>query len=296
MYKDIFISYLQLEKRFSHNTILAYANDLTQFCEFTNSTYGQIDSDKIDLNIVRSWIVELYENKISARSINRKITTLKSYFKFLVKQGIIMHNPAIELSSLKTNKNLPVFVDQDVMAEVFVHLPIDNSYSSSRDCIIVEMLYGLGLRVSELINIRENDINFEQLQVKVLGKRNKDRIIPFGNQLKKSLLFYLKSKKETFSFADHNDYLLLTDKGKKVYPKLIYNTVKDYLSVITTMDRKSPHVLRHTFATHLLNNGADLNAIKELLGHSNLSATQVYTHTMFEKLKTIYKQAHPKAQ
>jgi integrase/recombinase XerC len=234
---------------------------------------------------------------MSPRSINRKKTALKSYYKFLIKEGIITENPMNKVISPKTSKRLPVFVEKEKMEKLLDsnELNFGDDYTGIRNLMIIEILYATGMRVSELVNLKVTDVDLYNSTIKVLGKRNKERIIPFAKKLRVTIDKYNKIKEETFFGEDTADQFFLTSGGKKIYQKLAYRVVNYYLSIITTLDKKSPHVLRHTFATHMLNNGADLNAIKELLGHANLSATQVYTHNTIEKLKNIYKQAHPRA-
>lgn len=242
---------------------------------------------------IREWIVYLMENNISARSINRKISTLKSFFKFLHREGHITKNPLLKISSPKNQKKLPSFVEKNKMDLLLDKIEFANDFEGVRDSLIIEILYLTGIRLSELINIKLTDVDFGEKAIKVLGKRNKERLVPITNELINSINYYIKHRNQLKHIE--NNYLLLTQKGEKVYPKLIYRIVNRYLELVTTIEKKSPHVLRHTFATHMLNNGADLNAIKEILGHANLSATEVYTHNTFEKLKSIYKQAHPRA-
>jgi len=232
-------------------------------------------------------------NSISARSINRKITTLKSYYKYLLREDIVAINPMVKIISPKMAKSLPVFVEKKQVLSLLEDYSFDESFSGTRNKLIIEMFYCTGMRLSELINLKVSNIDIESLQIKVLGKRNKERIIPFSITLKNALSKY-REKLNKEGFID-NKYLFITEKGKRIYEKLAYRVVNSYLNIVTTIDKKSPHTLRHTFATHMLNEGADLNAIKELLGHANLSATQVYTHNTFEKLKSIYNQAHPRA-
>ena len=289
--RDSFIQYLQFEKRFSNHTVLAYSTDLSQFYDYLQATYKITELRDISHTLVRSWIVSMMEAKISARSINRKVTTLKTFYKYLLRQNIVKENPMLKVQSPKMSKRLPVFVEKDKMNQL-----LDNQESFEEDPdklrnkLIIELFYATGMRLSELINLKQGSIDLSKGQLKVLGKRNKERIIPFGPELGREIKAWLDSKKE------EEPELLFTGKsGKKLSEKLVYTIVKKYLSGVTTIDKKSPHVLRHTFATHMLNNGADLNAIKELLGHANLSATQIYTHNTVEKLKNIHKQAHPKA-
>ena len=287
--KDGFIQYLQFEKRFSNHTLAAYANDLIQFIAYLEKTYEIKSMEEVNHTLVRSWIVSLMESKLSPRSVNRKITTLKSFYKYMLRQGKITENPMLKILSPKTSKRLPVFVEKEKMDMLLDVVDFGEDVEGQRNKLIIEVFYATGIRLSELINLKQADIDFHQCQLKVLGKRNKERIIPFNKEIKATIESYIKSKKDL-----PNEFLFETKKGKRLAEETVYGVVRSYLSLVTTIDKKSPHVLRHTFATHMLNNGADLNAIKELLGHANLSATQVYTHNTVEKLKSIHKQAHPK--
>jgi len=242
--------------------------------------------------MIRSWLVSLMEHEVAARSVNRKLSSLKSFYKFLLHEGELTENPIRKVTPPKTAKRLPVFVEKDKMEKLFENADFGEGYPALRDNAILEMFYSTGMRLSELVNLKETDIDFHHDTIKVLGKRNKERLIPFSKRFELLLKSYLDCKKSTFGAV--ND-LFLTDKGGKIYPKMIYFIVTRQLGTVTTLEKKSPHVLRHTFATHLLNNGAELNAVKELLGHASLAATQVYTHNTIDKLKRIYKQAHPKA-
>ena len=289
-----FIQYIQYEKRYSIHTITAYKMDLEQFLKFITTEYEISEISEVTHHIVRNWIVSLMENSINPRSVNRKITTLKSYFKFLLKEGVIIINPMQKIVSPKTSKKLPVFVEKEKINLLFDKIEFGNDFIGLRNRLIIETFYMTGIRLSELINLKQMNIDFYNNNIKVLGKRNKERIIPFTNRYKESLEEYIKSK-ESLNIKPTDDLLFVNEKGKKIYQKLVYRLVISYLSLVTTIEKKSPHVLRHTFATHLLNNGANLNAIKELLGHANLSATQIYTHNTIEKLTNIYKQAHPRA-
>lgn len=288
-----FVQYIKFEKRFSPHTILAYQSDLEQFFDYQLKTYEVADVREINHPMIRSWIVSLMEAKISTRSINRKITTLKTYYKFLIRDKAVESNPMFKIQSPKTAKRLPVFVDQNKMDLLFDTLNFGEGFEALRDRVIMELLYATGMRLSELVNLKEKDIDTENGQVKVLGKRNKERIIPFTNRLGKLITEYLEARKKYFE--GDSGILFMTGKGKPIYQKLVYRIVTQRLGEVTTLDKKSPHVLRHTFATHMLNHGADINSIKEILGHANLSATQVYTHNTIEKLKKVYKQAHPRA-
>lgn len=296
MFLARFIQYIQFEKRYSPHTVSAYQSDLDQFIRFLNTPEETITHpSEITHHLIRNWMVAMMSEDITARSITRKIATLRKYFKFLLQEGIITHNPASKINTPKSPKNLPVVVEDAKLTqmlddnEVFSH-----DFKGVRDKLVIETLFGTGMRLAELLGVKETDINIYEGTVKVLGKRNKQRIIPINNELKLLISEYLDLKKNQ-NFNNNSLTLLVTDKGADAYPKLIYLIVQKYLSYISTQNKKSPHVLRHTFATSLLNRGADLNAIKELLGHANLSATQIYTHNSVERLKSIYKQAHPKA-
>jgi integrase/recombinase XerC len=243
--------------------------------------------------MIRSWLVEELNNGNSARTVNRKITSLKSFFKFLVKEEVIKVNPTLKISSSKTSKKLPQFVGVDDMNKLLDKLKFNEDFSGYRDKLIIEIFYSTGIRLSELINIKVTDCDSVKKQIKVLGKRNKERIIPLTKELIKSIENYMTLRNQVR--AVDRSYLLLTDSGKKLNSSLVYRKVNNLLKDVTTLDKRSPHILRHTFATHMLNNGADLNVIKELLGHASLSATEVYTHNSIDKLKQIFNNAHPRA-
>ncbi len=297
MHSNSFIKYLQFEKRYSSHTIRSYSIDLDQFFSFCKHSLKHFDPLNISHKIIRSWIVYLMENNISPRSVNRKITTLKSFYKFLIREKLIAHNPLDKILSLKINKKLPFFVEEaqmNILLSGTSGIDFGDDYEGFRNRLIIEMFYLTGIRLSELINLKNTDVDTHNLTIKVLGKQNKERIIPFSKNLKKSIDEYVEKKNKSLNLQKNN-YFFLTKKGNKIYEKLVYRVVNKYLHFVTTIEKKSPHILRHTFATHILNKGADLNAIKELLGHANLSATQIYTHNTFEKLKKIYKQAHPRA-
>ncbi|CAN5566698.1 tyrosine recombinase XerC [soil metagenome] len=287
--RDSFLQYLQFEKRLSRHTIVAYSGDLDQFFLYLETVYKIKSISEINHTVLRSGLVEMMDQKISPRSVNRKITTLKTFYKYLLRQNIATENPMLKIMSPKTAKRLPVFVEKDNMNVLIDSDAFGEDFDGTRNKLIIELFYATGMRLSELINLKQQDVDLHACQLKVLGKRNKERIIPFSNEMKNSIQNYI-SKKSGLT----TQFLFEMESGKKMYEKLVYRLVNKYLSIITTIDKKSPHVLRHTFATHMLNNGADLNAIKELLGHANLAATQIYTHNTVEKLKTIHKQAHPK--
>jgi integrase/recombinase XerC len=293
---NTYLKYLLHEKRYSEHTILSYRNDLQQL----NSHILQIDASMncIHANhkILRSWIVSLIEKEVSPRSVNRKIATLRSFYKFLHSREIIENNPTLKLTPLKTDKPLPGFIQEKEMDHLFdsQKIPFGEDFSALRDKMILELFYGTGIRLSELIGVKDESFSLYDQTVKVLGKRNKERVIPLTKEIVNSIRTYIAKRNE--QFGDSRDkFFLLTDTGEKCYPMMVYRTVKKYLGYITNSSKKSPHVLRHTFATHLLNKGADLNAVKDLLGHSSLAATQVYTHNSLDKLKSVFDQAHPKA-
>lgn len=292
-YKESFLTYLKNQKRYSDHTIRAYSDDLNQFYLFCGINQPEEEILKVNHKIIRKWVAVLMDSKLSARSVRRKISTLKSFFKYLLKNSIVAENPVRGVVSPKLEKKLPEFVNVDQMNSLLTGSDFGTDFKGLRNRLIIDMFYQTGMRLSELINLKIVDIDTDYMQLKVLGKRNKERIIPLMYGLRNSIDEYLNKRVKIEKYDEK--YLFLTEKGKKMYPRLIYRIVNNYLRLITTVDKKSPHVLRHTFATHMLDAGADLNAIKELLGHSNLSATEIYTHNTFEKLKAIYKQAHPRA-
>jgi integrase/recombinase XerC len=289
-----YIKYLKLERRYSLHTVEAYNNDLLQFANFISDLY-KVDILEVDYSIIRAWIVYLNSNEISKRSINRKITSLRSFYKYQIVLGVIELNPAAKITLLKTDKPLPTFVEEESMDKMFSQVEFPDDYNGVLAKTMIDLLYSTGIRVSELVNLQIDRIDWVGQSIKVLGKRNKERIIPITTVLIAQLERYKMMRNTVVNSNSDSIYYFLTFKGKKVYNKLVYRNINYYLSLVTTISKKSPHVLRHTFATHLLNKGADLNAIKEILGHASLSATQIYTHNSIEKLKNIYKQAHPKA-
>lgn len=292
-YRESFLKYLKFEKRCSENTLVAYRKDLDQFEEFVFKTVGDFDVRTIDTKLIRSWVVELMEQGSAAKTATRKITSLKSFFRYLLRQEIIEVSPADGVILPKVPKKLPIFVDENSLHHLLDDGYFQSDFEGVRDKLILSLFYGTGIRLSELINLKQNQIFFSEHLVKVLGKNNKERIVPYPRSLNSLFEEYILIRDANFGPSEQPFFL--TSKGKKVYEKLVYRVVKKYLALVTTLEKKSPHVLRHSFATHLLNHGADLNAVKELLGHSNLAATQVYTHTTTEKLQSIYKQAHPRA-
>ena len=290
--KGRFIKYLRFEKRLSENTVISYETDLNQFLSFYKEYSTSQKIEKVDKRTIRSWIVKLSLSNLSAKSINRKIASLKSFFKFLVKRDLIKKNPSSHVTSLKTDQKIPAFIKEKDINFLFKNIDVKEDCTGQRDLLILELLYGTGIRISELINIKISDINFAKKEIKVVGKRNKERIIPMHNNAIYQTKKYLQlAEKEGYE----NQYLLITKKGEKIYPMLINRIVKKHLSTLINSKKYNPHLLRHTFATHILNKGGDLNSIKDLLGHSSLAATQVYTHNSIEKLKETFNSSHPRA-
>jgi integrase/recombinase XerC len=290
---ESFLNYLRFEKRFSPHTVLSYQNDLTQFETFLKTTFEE-EPSQASYGLVRSWIVQLSELKLDPLSINRKIASLRSYYKFLLRQNVIQKSPMAKIKVLKTRKKLPHFVKESEMVSVLDQRPFDDSLAGWRQRLVLELLYGTGMRLSELINLRENQVNLNERTIKVLGKRNKERVIPFADSLVPIITGYRAVRNREIPMQDHG-LLLVNDTGGRCYPMLIYRLVRKHLGEFTSVEKKSPHVLRHSYATHLLNKGAEINAVKDLLGHSSLAATQVYTHNSMEKLKKVFEKAHPKA-
>ncbi len=289
MHQEKFVNYLSSEKRFSEYTIVAYSTDLSQFIQFLSANFQIKDEvSEINFQIVRSWIASLLEEGVSPRSVNRKISTLKTYFRYLIREQVILESPMLKVVAPKSKKRLPVFIEEYQIESLLNEVKFDDGFVGERDKLIIELFYVTGIRLSELINIKVSDVDYNNNLIKVLGKRNKERLIPLSVSIINNIKLFTKKN-------DVNNYLFTNLGGTKVYTKLVYRVVKKYIGKISSINKKSPHILRHTFATHMLNNGADINAIKELLGHANLSATQVYTHNTIEKLKSVYKQAHPRA-
>lgn len=287
-----FFDYLKFEKRVSPHTIISYTADIEQLSDYLSYTYKINDITEANHLYIRSWIVSMMQQNISPRTVNRKISCLKTLYKFLLRQKLVTENPMLKIQSPKTSKRLPVFVERDKIEKLFEPEKFSEDFEGQRNRLIMEFFYATGMRLSELINLEDKNINLYELSIKVLGKRNKERAIPVTFSLKTSIEKYLKERnKLTVTYPN----FFLSKTGKKMGPKAVYRIVNLALGNITTLSKKSPHVLRHTFATHMLNNGADINAIKELLGHSSLAATQVYTHNTIDKLKNIHKLAHPKA-
>jgi integrase/recombinase XerC len=290
---NAFLDHIKFEKRFSVHTLRAYGDDLRVFWDFLAAQFEVRDPQSISPAMVRSWMASMTLIKMQPKSINRKISSLKSYFKFCLQQGIIASNPAKSVQVLKSRKRLPAYVEEDSMEKLLRNTPFPDDRTGITEYLIVSLLYHTGMRVSELVNLKMSQVDIPRSQIKVLGKGNKERIIPIGKELVEKIGEYLQKRNENPDeiFADA---LVLTGKGKAFSSRQIYDIVKKHLSTVTTAEKKSPHVLRHSFATHLTGNGAELNAVKELLGHSSLAATQVYTHNSIERLRDIHKKAHPK--
>jgi integrase/recombinase XerC len=289
-----FIDYLKFQKRYSQHTIISYQTDLSAFFDFIETVFGNTALPDIKATFVKTWLASLKEQGLEAKSINRKISSLKSFFKYQLKEGSVEASPMSTIISPKTNKRLPQFVEKADINTLFSYVEFPGDWQGKTDRLLLQLFYNTGIRQAELVSLKERQVDRYKSSIKVLGKGNKERVIPVSGELLDLLKTYSEEKKKTFVHYDA-EVLLVNGKGKKLYPKYVYNAVKKYLSKVTTIGKKSPHVLRHTFATHLMNNGADLNAVKELLGHSSLAATQIYTHNSIEKLKDVHKKAHPKA-
>lgn len=294
-YQD-FIDYLRYEKRVSPHTVTAYERDLSQFFSFLQEKLEVNQLSDVHTEDIRAWIISLLEDEsLQAKSVNRKISAVRAFYRYKLKIKELTTNPTLSIHAPKIPKKLPQYVDVKDMEHLFSDIPFEDSFEGVRDRTILELFYATGMRLSELLNIKTQDIHLQDNTVKVLGKRNKERIIPFGNKLSELLTIYLGYLEKKFVEGTKNNYIFVTAKGEQLYPKAVYRIVRKYLDMVTTIDKRSPHVIRHTFATHMLNNGADLNAIKTILGHSSLASTQVYTHNSIEQLKSIYNQAHPRA-
>lgn len=293
-HKESFLQYLQVEKRYSLHTVRSYLNDLDQFYRFLSSLGLPEDAAGVTSYDIRAWIVSMLDNGYSTISVHRKISCLRVFYRYLRKEGIINSDPLEKVVLPKRKKHLPVFIEEEAINKLLDNYSFGDSFAGIRNRTIVELLYVTGMRRAELIGLRDNDVDLVDGSLKVTGKRNKQRIIPVIKPFISRLEEYIRVRNENVQPVA-NGWFFITDKGNKLYDKYVYNTVNSYLSMVTTIEKKSPHILRHTFATHMLNHGADLNSIKELLGHANLSATQIYTHNTFEKLKKVYKQAHPRA-
>ncbi|SOD92801.1 tyrosine-type recombinase/integrase [Spirosoma fluviale] len=291
-----FLAHIRYEKRLSHHTLTAYTNDLEQFCTFLLAECNIDQPERADFRHVRSWIVSLVESGMDKSSVNRKIATLRNFFGFLLRRKVIDFDPMSKIQALKASKRLPQYVEEKPMEMLLDDIEFPDTFEGARDKLVLELLYGTGIRLSELTGLKTTDVNLYEKTIIVLGKRNKHRIVPLNQPLFELIQQYIVLKEKEFHGQADGVNLIVSDKGVAAYPVLIQRIVKRHLTLVTTLGTKSPHVLRHTFATHLLNRGADLNAIKDLLGHSSLAATQIYTHTSLDQLKKTYDQAHPKAK
>ena len=293
-HKESFLQYLQIEKRYSPHTVRSYLNDLDQFYAFLSSLGLPEDPVSATSHDIRAWIVSMLDNNYSTVSVHRKISCLRVFYRYMRKEGILKSDPLEKVVLPKRKKTLPVFIEEEALTRLLDNYSFGDGFAGIRNRTIIEILYLTGMRRSELVGLKDNDVDLAEGSVKVTGKRNKQRIIPLLKPFLARLQEYIKVRNDNVETLN-NGWFFITDKGNKLYDKYVYNTVNSYLAMVTTIEKKSPHILRHTFATHMLNRGADLNSIKELLGHANLSATQIYTHNTFEKLKKVYKQAHPRA-
>jgi len=293
MHFNHFIEYLTLEKKYSKHTVTAYHNDLNNFLEFSIKEYEVTNLKDVNYSVIRSWIVSLVDSGISNRTVNRKISSLKTYYKFLLKTSQIEINPLVKHKALKTSKKIQVPFSEKEIDNVLELLDAENDFKGLRNKLIVELFYSTGIRRAELVNLKLFDVSVTQKTIKVLGKRNKERIIPLLPSVIKTVNEYLEVRDEITPIKD-NAFLFISEKGVKIYETLVYRIINSYFSKASEKIKKSPHILRHSFATHLLNEGADLNAVKELLGHSSLASTQVYTHNSIAKLKEVYKNSHPR--
>jgi integrase/recombinase XerC len=287
-----FIDYLKFEKRYSVHTVHAYRDDLEQFFLFTESTFGETPIESVTTAFVRSWLASLKEQKISSKSINRKISSLKSYFKYMLRIGLLDKSPMSGIISPKSGKRLPVYIEEKDMLLLQNHIEFPDNWAGKTDRLLVLMFYNTGVRLTELVTLKNSQLDVHAATIRVLGKGNKERVIPLSASLTNEINRYQAEKQ--FGTGDPAETLFVNEAGRPLYVKYAYLAVKKWLSKVTTVDKKSPHVLRHSFATHLMNHGADLNAVKELLGHSSLAATQLYTHNSIEKLREVHKKNHPR--
>lgn len=290
---ESFLNYLRLERNYSALTVNSYGIDLRQFEAYFKSVDAEMDFTTVDADIIRNWVMSLMDKKMEATSVNRKLSSLRSLYRFLLRKGIVETDPTCKITGPKKKKPLPVFVKESEMNKLLDDIPFENGYEGCRDKTIIEMFYDTGMRCSELIGLNDADVDFSGSLIKVTGKRNKQRLIPFGEELREMIQHYIQVRNETV--PNRCEALFVRKNGMRLYAGLVYNLVRRNLSKVVTLKKKSPHVLRHTFATNMLNNNATLGAVKELLGHESLSTTEIYTHTTFEELKKVYEQAHPRA-
>jgi len=288
-----FLDYLRLEKNCSEKTIVSYGTDLTKFEEFFKSVDEEIDFTTVDADVIRLWVVSLMDGGYTSTSVNRKLSSLRSFYRYLLRKKIVAVDPTFKVVGPKKKKPLPVFVKEEDMNRLLDEIPCGKGFAGCLDKMIIEMFYATGMRLSELIGLDNKDVDFSASLLKVTGKRNKQRLIPFGDELQELMLEYINVRNETI--PERSEAFFIRENGERLYKNLVYNLVKRNLSKVATLKKKSPHVLRHTFATTMLNNEAELGAVKELLGHESITTTEIYTHVTFEELKKVYKQAHPRA-
>ncbi|WP_303014506.1 tyrosine recombinase XerC [uncultured Bacteroides sp.] len=290
---ESFLDYLRYERNYSEKTVLAYGADIKQLQEFSEEEYGKFDPLEVKAELVREWIVALMDKGYTSTSVNRKLSSLRSFYKYLLRQGQMEADPLLKVTGPKNKKPLPVFVRESEMDRLLDETDFGEGFKGCRDRLVIEMFYATGMRLSELIGLDDRDVDFSASLLKVTGKRNKQRLIPFGDELRKSMLEYIDIRNE--AVRERSEAFFIRENGERLYKNLVYNLVKRNLSKVVTLKKRSPHVLRHTFATMMLNNEAELGAVKELLGHESIATTEIYTHTTFEELKKVYKQAHPRA-
>jgi integrase/recombinase XerC len=290
-----FINYIKVEKRYSDHTVRAYSDDLEQFIRYLGINHGINDLLAVNHQMVRQWVVFLLNESAVPRTLRRKAASLNSFYKFCLRNQLITVNPANGLILPRLNKSIPDFIKESSIAVLFDAAAFSDDFPGNRDKIVLELFYATGMRLAELVGLNTSSIDLEKGEIRIHGKRNKERIVPLTVNLMNLLPGYLEERSKCMRSAGIHDKLIVTDNGNPAYPRMIQRMVRKYLTQSTTLEKRSPHLLRHTFATHMLNRGADLNAVKELLGHANLAATEIYTHNTYEKLKSIYKQAHPRA-
>lgn len=293
MMTDSFLDYLRFERNYSKKTIVSYGIDLAKFEEYFKGVDENVDFTTVDADLVRGWVMSLMDSGYTSTSVNRKLSSLRSFYRFLLRKGVVQVDPMLKIVGPKNKKPLPVFLKESEMNRLLDDVPFKEDFTGCRDRMILEMFYATGMRLSELIGLNDADVDFSASQIKVTGKRNKQRLIPFGEELRQTMLVYLKVRDEALPGKAEAFFVL--ENGKRMYATKVYHLVKRNLSKVVSLKKRSPHVLRHTFATSMLNNQAELGAVKELLGHSSLTTTEIYTHTTFEELKKVYEQAHPRA-
>ena len=293
MLTDSFLDYLRYERNYSEKTVLAYGEDISQLKEYAQDEVGEFNPIEVKPELIREWIVSLMDKGYTSTSVNRKLSSLRSFYKFLLKRGEVVVDPLRKITGPKNKRPLPSFLKEKEMNKLLDETDFGEGFKGCRDHLIIEMFYATGMRLSELIGLDDTDVDFSASLLRVTGKRNKQRLIPFGEELKEEMRKYVDVRNE--QIQNKSDAFFVKENGERLYKNLVYNLVKRNLSKVVTLKKRSPHVLRHTFATTMLNNEAELGAVKELLGHSSLATTEIYTHTTFEELKKVYKQAHPRA-